>query len=108
MACIESFEKKEESIVLKIKITPEEYCEIGKHISNLLLLPAGKRSLSYSLTTGKLGNSNRVMVPKKLLKENKIEHLPKNVDAGVFEIDNMKYMLIRLEGDKKHIPIFED
>jgi hypothetical protein len=104
MADIESVEVGED-IRVCLKLTPVEYEVLGGKVENLLLISA---ELDKALTTGKIGNSNRIMVPKKLLHEHNISKLPKKVPSKIFEIRGDKFLLLKLEESKEGIPIFEE
>ena len=108
MADIESININDNVISLKVKITKDEYNLLGTNTKDLLILPANSSSLRQRLTTGKLGNSNRIMVPKKFLEKNNIKILPKTVSAGIFEIDDGVFLVTMIKSKGHEIPSFED
>ena len=65
-------------------------------------------SLNEKLTTGKLGNSNRIMLPNKILKKYGIKKLSKKVPSKIFEYNGNKLLVIKLEESKIGIPVFEE
>ena len=69
MAEIISFNVKKDKIMVNAKISPEEYELVKNETKNLVILPINVKMLNQPLTTGKLGNSNRIMIPKKFLKK---------------------------------------
>jgi len=107
MAKIESIDIEGNKITVKMNISKVEYELMNKTTSELVILPVNESSLNQKLTTGKLGNSNRVMVPKKFLDRNEIKVLPKNVDAGIFKVDGDNYILIKINTNEGlDIPVF--
>ncbi|MCK4714767.1 MAG: hypothetical protein KAT35_04275, partial [Candidatus Aenigmarchaeota archaeon] len=58
-------------------------------------------------TTGKLGNSNRIMMPKKVLQLFKIDELDKKVPAMLFRNAGSVYLLLKLKKSMLGIPLFE-
>ena len=90
-------------IVLNLSITDEEY----KLISGAKEVIIASNDFDESLTTGKLGNSNRIMLPKKILKKHNIE-LRGKVPASIFESEGKKFLLIKLEEKKIGVPEFEE
>ena len=68
MADIDSIDMKNDKIIVNLKLTKEEYRLLKQSTKKLLLLPSEMSILSESLTTGKLGNSNRIMLPSKILR----------------------------------------
>ena len=109
MADIESIDIVDNKISIKMSLSMSEYEIIGKTTKNMAVLPINEKSLNQKLTTGKLGNSNRVMIPKKFLEKSNIKDLLKNVDAGLFKINGIEVLVIKLSNkDKIEIPSFED
>ena len=103
MAKIESIELKDKEIILSTSISDEERGLLND-TKEIIILP---EVFDESLTTGKLGNSNRVMLPKKILKRHNIE-LKGKVPARVFDLGNKKLLLIKLEEKKIGIPEFKE
>lgn len=107
MADIESINMGNHEIMINLRITNPEY-ELLKHSRyDLLLLPSDSNVMNDVLTTGKLGNSNRIMIPKKMLKKENIK-LEKKVPAKIFKTNGDIFLLIRLRGSNNGIPVFEE
>jgi len=105
MAEIKSINIENGKISVSLSINQREYELIKEDSSDFAVLPT--KRLKESLTTGKLGNSNRVMVPKKFLERSGIEHLIKNVKARIFDVEGHKLLLIKLDEEKKGVPNFD-
>ncbi len=97
MADIETINMKNSKIMVNLSLAKDEYKLLKQSTKRLLLLPSGTNVLSEALTTGKLGNSNRIMLPNKILRKNKITRLMKKVPAQVFDFDDEKFLLIKLQ-----------
>ena len=97
MAYIKSIEIDGDETRLNMKISNEEHAIIQSRTEDLLILPADKSSLTKSLTTGKLGNSNRIMLPKKLLEGERIGQPDKKVPAQTYRVGGDVYLLIKLK-----------
>ena len=69
MAEIQSINVKKKDIVVNLKISKTEYDLLGNVTSDLILIPNNPNFMNHLLTTGKLGNSNRIMLPKKILEK---------------------------------------
>lgn len=101
MGKIESIQMKNGGIYLNIMVSEEECalikekCPFTNGGGEVMVVP---EDFDESLTTGKLGNSNRIMVPKKILKRQKIE-LKGKVPAAFFNVGGKKMLLIKL-GEK--------
>ncbi|VVB59561.1 Uncharacterised protein [uncultured archaeon] len=108
MAEIKSIDMHKEDIEVKLSISKEEYKVLQHHMSDIVILPSGRESLAYSLTTGKLGNSNRVMLPKKMLEAFRIAELDKKVPSNLFTFNGNTFLLIKLKGSEFGIPKFKD
>ncbi|MCD6591027.1 MAG: hypothetical protein J7K72_03590 [Candidatus Aenigmarchaeota archaeon] len=108
MAEIRSITVNKDEIIVNLRVSKSEYEIIPKNIDNIILLPSDDKSLSNSLTTGKLGNSNRIMLPKKILSRYNIKTLEKKVPAKVFRINDEVFLLIKLKKSKFGIPTFEE
>jgi hypothetical protein len=107
MASVCSINLDGRDIFLNLKISQEEYEEMqgSRHI---LVFSMDADALKYSLTLGKLGNSYRIMLPKKILRKHDIKRVPKHADAYVFERAKEKYLVIKLEKSGIGLPTFED
>lgn len=97
MAMIKSISMGNENIEVNVTVSRREYETLKNSIeSDIIILPSDSESLSYELTTGKLGNSNRVMLPKKFLVQKNIRELEKKVPANIFNVNGDAYLLIKL------------
>lgn len=103
MAKIKSLERKNDSIILTLSASREE-SKLVEGEGEIIILP---EELGESLTMGKLGNSNRIMFPKKLQKKHDIE-LKKKVPADIFEVNNKKFLLVKLEEENPEVPQFQE
>jgi hypothetical protein len=107
MARIKNIDIKEGEMTVILTISEKEYKLIGAQIEGLVLVPTDELFLERELVTGKIGNGNRIMVPNTFLKKNEISKLRKRVPSRLFELNNEKYLFIKLE-NSSHIPEFED
>jgi hypothetical protein len=108
MAEMHSIDIKKDGILVSLKISNGEYELISNVTSSLLVLPTTPAFLDHSLTTGKLGNSNRIMLPKKILEKFEIKILDKKVPARTFRLDDEVYLLIKLKKSGFGIPVFKE
>lgn len=108
MADIRTIDMENDDIFVTLKITKEEYKLLKLKSRNLLIVPTESDVLNESLTTGKLGNSNRIMLPNKILKKYNIKKLVKKVPSKVFEYNGNKILVIKLEESKVGIPVFKE
>ncbi len=108
MAEIKGINMHDGGIEIKLSINMAEYKILKDHVTDILLLPCGKDSLTYSLTTGKLGNSNRIMLPKKILGKFGIEMMEKKVPSNIFALDGDAFLLIKIKSSRLGIPKFEE
>lgn len=106
MAGIKSIDMKDEKIDIKLSINKDEYKILRHHTADLVILPCGNDVLIHHLTTGKLGNSNRIMLPKKVLKLFKVASMEKKVPSSIFNIDGNSYLLIRIKKSDLGVPKF--
>lgn len=107
MAEIRSVDMEKSEITINLRVSRKEYDLLNQVTTNLVLLPADSGILDNMLTTGKLGNSNRIMMPKKILKKMNITVLDKKVPAKLFRIGGDVFLLIKLKESKLGIPVFE-
>ncbi|RKZ28301.1 hypothetical protein DRQ26_01380 [bacterium] len=103
MAIIRSVKMENGEIILSLSITDEEY----KFISGAKEVIIATENFDEFLTTGKLGNSNRIMLPKKILKKHGIE-LRGKVPAIILKEGGRKFLLIKIDEKKKGVPKFEE
>lgn len=108
MAEIKSLDINKKDIELKLSISREEYRIIRDNTKELIVLPYGNETLKHSLTTGKLGNSNRIMMPKKVLQLFKIKELDKKLNSNIFSLNGDYFLLSRLKKSSIGIPQFKD
>lgn len=108
MAEVKSIDMLGGKIEMKLLISSEEYKVLQHHTAEIIVLPSGKDSLTYPLTTGKLGNSNRVMLPKKLLESFSILELDKKVPSNIFILNDDAYLLIKIKSSRFGIPTFKE
>ena len=107
MADIQSINMGDHEIIVNLKISSSEYELLKNNRYDLVLLPSDSGSMSNVLTTGRLGNSNRIMIPKKMLARERIG-LQKKVPSRVFKINDSVFLLIKLNESSRGIPVFED
>lgn len=108
MARIQTIDMKRDGILVTLKISEKEYEFLKPKSKNFLIIPSDNDALDETLTTGKLGNSNRIMLPNKILKKYEIKKLLKKVSSRIFESNGNKFLVIRLEGADIGIPVFEE
>ena len=96
-----------DGISLNLRISVSEYSLLKSPRGSILLLPADPGILEEWLTTGKLGNGNRIMLPNKVMKKYHVKELHKKVPAGIFEVNGGKFLLIKLEEHKPGVPTFK-
>ncbi|MCD6495821.1 MAG: hypothetical protein J7K54_00980 [Candidatus Aenigmarchaeota archaeon] len=107
MAEIRSIGMDGEKIEVRLVIDKNEYGILKNQTTDLLLLPSANDALKYMLTTGRLGNSNRIMLPKKVLSAFDITEIEKKVAASIFSIKGDYFLLIKLKESDIGIPKFE-
>ena len=106
MADIRSIDLQNDRIDITLTINRSEYKLLKHNMTDILILPCGKDSMTHLLTTGKLGNSNRIMLPKKLLAEYKISSLDKKVPSSLFKLDDDAYLMIKIKKSGLGLPTF--
>lgn len=107
MAEIRSIDLKDNEIIISLKISKEEYNLLQQKTDDILVIPAGLKDFDQKLTTGKLGNSNRIMLPKKILEKNNIPGIDKKVRSKIFILNEDAYMLVKLRESAVKIPFQE-
>jgi|Deesub1362A_J573_1020465.scaffolds.fasta_scaffold00151_45 hypothetical protein len=105
MAKLKKVSMEGNDILISLEVAHDEYKLLGSE-KDFLVVPKGDNFLSLSLTTGKLGHGNRIMVPTRLLRRHDIM-LPKKVPASLFEAGGEKYLLIKLQKSRL-IPEYEE
>ncbi len=106
MAEIKTIDMSNGAIEVKFSISQGEYKILKHHMTDLIILPKGSEALTCRLTTGKLGNSNRIMLPKKILGSFSINSLDRKVPANIFIIDDDAYLLVKIKKSEFGIPKF--
>ena len=107
MADISSIDVKNDCMLLSLKVSREEYDFLKQSTCDLMVIPAGSRFMNQPMTTGKLGNSSRLMLPKKSLDRLDVKKMRKKVPGRVFRLDGNVYLLVRLHGKTRGVPEFE-
>lgn len=107
MADISSIDIKDGCTLLSLKLSREEYDFLKQATCDLMVIPAGPKFMNQPMTTGKLGNSSRLMLPKKSLDRLEVRKMRKKVPGRVFRLDGSVYLLVRLHGKTRGIPEFE-
>ena len=108
MAEIKTIDMNNSKIEVKLSVNQDEYKILKHHMTDIVILPCGSESLTHRLTTGKLGNSNRIMLPKKIMESFGVKSLDKKVPANIFIIDDDAYLLIKIKKSEFGIPRFEE
>jgi len=106
MADIDSIDMKNDKILVNLKLSKDEYKLLKQSTKRLLLLPTEPTILEELLTTGKLGNSNRIMLPNKILRRHNVIKLLKKVPSKIFDINDEKFLLIKLQEFALGKPVF--
>jgi hypothetical protein len=101
MAEINSIKFREDGIFLALKITKEEYEFLQQATADIIIVPAGSKPMDRLLTTGKLGNSSRLMLPKKALDRLEVKAMDKKVPGRLFKLEGSVYLLVRLHENKR-------
>jgi len=108
MADIQSIDMRNGDILVNLVISEKEYALLRQETKNLLLLPTNMEILDEFLTTGKLGNSNRIMLPKKNLQRHGVKFMDKKTPSKIFKLNGDTFLLIRLNKSKMGVPVFEE
>jgi len=108
MAEIKTIDMQNGGIEIKLSISKSEYNNLKNHTKDILILPRGEDSLTYELTTGKLGNSNRIMVPKKMLEAFKVHEMEKKAHSNIFIVDGDAFLLAKIRKSEIGIPKFRE
>ncbi|MBN2043110.1 MAG: hypothetical protein JW754_04875 [Candidatus Aenigmarchaeota archaeon] len=106
MASVHFIDVKDGEIYVNLKLSKKEYKILGQETDNLIVLPTSNRVLDHELTTGKLGNSNRLMLPKKMLIKERVMVLEKRVRGNLFDINNDVFLLVKIKESMVGIPRF--
>lgn len=103
MAVIRSINMESNEIMLTAEISKQESMML-KGTKDIIMIP---EEFNEELTAGKLGNSNRIMISKKILKEYAVE-LKGKVPAKTFAIGGRKYILIKIDEEMDGVPKFKE
>ncbi len=106
MAEVKSIQMLDGKFELTLTICPEEYRLLKNHTNDIVVLPSGKESLVHPLTTGKLGNSNRIMLPKKMLEAFRVTELDKKAQSCIFNVGDEALLLIKIKSSTMGMPKF--
>ncbi|MCJ7816255.1 MAG: hypothetical protein MUP55_00195 [Candidatus Aenigmarchaeota archaeon] len=106
MADVNSIEMKKDEIILSLKISKEEYEFLKQATADLMVVPISHKFMNNLLTTGKLGNSNRLMLPKKILDKLDVKKMDRKVPGRIFRMQGNVYLLTRLHGKRNGVPVF--
>ena len=106
MSLLRRIEFENDSILITLEMNKREYDAVTPDVKKFITLPAD--TLDRTLTTGKLGNGNRIMVPNKFLRSHDIDILRKFVKSKIVDIGEKKFLIIELEDKKRGIPKFSD
>ncbi len=107
MANLRNISFKGDEIEIVLVVSKEEYHALAGDSRECLVLPVRGSSMPETLTSGKLGTGNRIMVPNKLLAKHGVDKLRKKLPAKLYDFEEGKFILIRLESPKL-VPKFEE
>jgi len=95
--------------VVQLELSDAEYELIAPQTDNLLLLPTDLVHMPEKLSTGDLGNSNRIMVPHGLLRRYDVPPLRElgKVRGAIFKTAMGTYLLADLTSHRAGVPRFE-
>lgn len=108
MAELTAVDKSKDRILVTLQVTRQEYDLLRDSEDEMLILPAGGEVFADELTTGTLGNGNRVMLPNRMLERNKVTTLNKKLKSRIFDVEGRKYLLIKLEEAGRGVPVFRE
>ncbi len=107
MADIQSIDMRNGDIMVNLKISEKEYALLRQETKDLVLLPTDPEIMDEMLTTGKLGNSNRIMMPKKYMERHSLKELMKRAPSKIFKINGNVFLLVKLKESGMGVPKFE-
>lgn len=108
MANIVSMDVKDRNIFVELKIVEEEYKLLQSASFDILLVPTDPGLFSHTLTTGTLGNSYRIMLPKKIMKKFNIQNVIRHAPCSILDFNNSKYLVLKLEDKQLGVPKFAE
>ncbi len=106
MARLISHKKKNEEIEVTLKVSKIQYEILKEAEDDLLILPACNDCMEFQLTTGKIGNGNRIMMPNKILQRNEIKILLKKLPSRIHHIDGRKVLMCIMADEQPGVPNF--
>lgn len=105
MANIKSIEVEENKVRVLFEMSKEELSLLHNETSDLCVFPLSR--FNEVLTTGAIGNSNRIMFPHRLLRKHNIRGLPKHMDSVILSFNGKKMAVMKLQDDRAPMPVFE-
>lgn len=106
MSFLRKIELEKDDVFITLKLTKKERELITPNMKEFIVLPTD--SLNKILTTGKLGNGNRIMIPNGFLKSHDIDVLKKKVQSIIIDLGDKKFLLIELENKGVGRPVFNE
>lgn len=104
MSLLRKIQLDKDDVFITLKLTKKEYEIIAPEVREFIVIPTNK--LDKTLTTGKIGNGNRIMIPNNLLKKHDMKVLKKHVQSRIIDLDDKKFLIIELEKKKLGVPVF--
>lgn len=92
MSQVKSVEFEGDRMNITLTLTKDEYDRLETQHRNLIILPLNNGFFERKLTTGKMGKSNRIMLPEMFLKGHRITKLVRESPSKLFEIDGGKHL----------------
>jgi len=89
----------------EFKLSGEEYSSL-EEVKNVLIIPLHPKTFKEELTTGRLGTSFRLMLPKRTLERYNITELPKKSLSKFFKIGEQNFLIACLNKSPLNIPKF--
>ena len=108
MADIRNINMDKGEILVNLSVSRAEYDSLKQNTDNLLLVPTNAKDMKHLLTTGTLGNSNRIMLPKKVMVKERISGLDKKVPAQILKSNGDVFLMIKLRKSELGIPKFKE
>lgn len=106
MANVKSMEVEGNKVRVLFEMSKDEWAALRNETKDVCLFSLA--NLDETLTTGTIGNSNRIMVPNRLLRRHNITHLPKHAGARVLALNGKKVVVIQLQDNHAPMPRFEE
>lgn len=104
MAKLKSTELRKDKVVICFSMNKSEAIGFPCTDKQFMVLPA--EALDDQLTIGELGNSFRLMLPRKFLRKHEIDenNLPKKAHGTIFKFGKDKYLIVRISESKARTP----